>query len=647
MSRFRQAPVLVVVLLLFYALLPVGVYAQSDALTVAFTAQSVTFSYKDQSLTMGNINGTAGWVLVQNATGTYQSYINGQYWGAFHWVQRGNTWKLTIYGNAPAGFSCKIAVSGNLQSAYRFLASSDGMLWFDWSDARQYFSFSGGFVILSVPTGLFSIDPTVGTSMNVQYTTNDATNVPTTLKSLTSDNSYVMSMTTPVWSGGYVMAQGGGANGISNPSMTAGALQELSTAGTVAVWVKPNQTMQEQGGIVGLCNTASGGRAAYVLFVAGSVVRASIFNSTFNSVSVITSTAVSTMTNDWNLLSLGWNSTYMWVGLNTSLTYMAIPASFINVTWLSGTFQWGGDTQQNGWDRAIAGYVVNGLIYGRNITAVELALIYNAGPTPSLTTIPSPNDFSLWFPMDEGSGNSVYGYGTQTSFVAQGTPQTLTIAQNTTGINSKIYWFTPSFPYVVTALSQQYALLNGGATSWRVNNSATQTLALYHQFYLYLSVYPLTAGTLSHATGWYNATQLYNFIATTLTGYTFESWYNNGSVAYALPIYPFTVAGPNNLVAFFTVAPGMSLDSIYWGVVFFYVFLLVMSILIISFTPLRRFLVVLIFAFFDILYGLANLTISSATLPVSPWSEMMMIVLGGIMLFVAANAKPTIPGKHP
>jgi hypothetical protein len=241
--------------------------------------------------------------------------------------------------------------------------------------------------------------------------------------------------------------------------------------------------------------------------------------------------------------------------------------------------------------------------------------------------------------MNESSGSVVYGYDDNTALTT--TPTARLISQTAGGVNSSII-DTTGFP--VSNTTDRYRDVSSPAFFARVNGTGPLVLTLAHDVYDTFGVSPSGTGMVNVTNGWVIAGSPFSVLATPYIGQYFQYWQrdgvtegtgNPGIVAATASHAYVAVFGPTPYVVPLTKSP----DSVYWGIIFFYAFLLVMSILVISVGALRRFIIVLIFAFLDILFGLSQLV--GSQLPASPWSGLFIILLGTLLIIASAESRST------
>jgi hypothetical protein len=479
-----------------------------------------------------------------------------------------------------------------------------------------------GLVLAGVPVDVLA----TGTSVNVSYSTSDSTTIGGGVNILYANGTYdLTTYNTPTWqSGGLIFNPTTGkqyARAASAPSAT---LASLSTE----IWTYVTNITQSYGYIFSTFN----GSDCQLIAFNGNQIYIEALNSVGRNVVLYSSATVAI--GHYYYVTATWNSTYEEITVNGTVDSQSWTASSWNVN------QAFGFARRNNYD---SNYF--------NGTILDAKVFYNYS-LPSSVRIadfsrykqPSTVSTTGWYPFDEGSGSYVYGYDATANLAPS---QSITVSQTSGAVNSSVIITDPT-PY-----QNATDLYNGTYYSQR-SNSTTLNFAFNHYVYETFSVSPAGSGTVNLTTAWYPTLTAFGISATPYIGMYFQYWTRDGvqqgtgnpSTVYptASHVYAAVFAATPYVAPVSTSPTG---QTVAWVAILFYIFFFSMSVISVAIAPFRRFLLVLMFAFLDILFGLAQLTVSGTTLPASPWSEIMMILLGAVLITVAANAKPTIPtGKR-
>ena len=162
-------------------------------------------------------------------------------------------------------------------------------------------------------------------------------------------------------------------------------------------------------------------------------------------------------------------------------------------------------------------------IWSRSFAPSEVATSFTAGRN----SIPSSYTSLLgWYKMDEASGSVVYCKNVQTSFSSgPSVTQSLTISQTTGAVNSSIDFIAPTFPY--NNGTETWSVAAGNSTSWRINGTGTQTLYLNgvgDPILITFAISPVGGGTVNQTTGSFPLGSVVNVLATPSGGYAFANF---------------------------------------------------------------------------------------------------------------------------
>ena len=152
------------------------------------------------------------------------------------------------------------------------------------------------------------------------------------------------------------------------------------------------------------------------------------------------------------------------------------------------------------------------------------------------------------FKMNEGSGAKVYGYDESATFNTHSTPQSLTISQTASAVNSSLFWSNLPF-------SNSTDIFNATSYSWRVNGTSTQTLALNHYIYLTFSVSPSGAGLVNTTAQWRKTLTSITISVTAYPQSYFTGWYSGGTFLSGANPYTYIVTSKIVTATFGTSAP--------------------------------------------------------------------------------------------